>query len=136
MNFFERIYDIIRAVPSGQVISYGQVAFLAGNPRMARQVGWALHVCPEDVPWHRVIRKDGSLPDLSPESSERQRMLLEREGIEFDDRGHVLRRYFGDGIGSVDSTEQNSVPCRNRTEAKDALEGVSAICYRPRLTER
>lgn len=93
MNFFEQVYDIVRAIPPGQVISYGQVAFLAGSPRMARQVGWALHACPEDVPWQRVVRKDGSLPELA-EGSGRQRELLEREGVLFDDKGRVLRPHF------------------------------------------
>ncbi len=98
MNFFERAYVVIREIPPGQVISYGQVAFLAGNPRMARQVGWALHVCPKDVPWHRVVRKDGSLPSLGLEGNRRQRELLAREGVRFDDRGRVLRECFGDGL--------------------------------------
>lgn len=96
MNFFELVYDVVRSVPSGQVISYGQVAFLAGNPRMARQVGWALHVCPANVPWQRVVRKDGSLPGLAPEGSRRQRTLLEAEGVAFDEAGRVLRIHFGD----------------------------------------
>lgn len=94
VNFFEQIYDIVRTVPAGQVISYGQVACLAGNPHMARQVGWALHNCPDDVPWHRVIRKDGTLPPMSPEATARQRILLEREGITFDERGRIPHRYF------------------------------------------
>ena len=98
MNFFEKVYAVIRTVPPGQVISYGQVAFLAGNPHMARQVGWALHTCPSDVPWHRVVRKDGSLPSLSPETSFRQRSLLEQEGVFFDEKGRVRRKYFGDGL--------------------------------------
>lgn len=97
MNFFERVYAVVRAVPPGEVVSYGQVAFLAGNPRMARQVGWALHVCPPDVPWHRVVRKDGSLPAFPGECSDRQRMLLEREGVLFDDEGRVSRLSFGGG---------------------------------------
>lgn len=96
MKFFEKAYAVIRTVPPGQVISYGQVAFIAGNPRMARQVGWALHSCPPDVPWHRVVRKDGSLPHLPPEAILRQRTLLEHEGVTFDDEGRVCRRYFGE----------------------------------------
>ena len=101
MNFFEKAYDVIRAVPPGQVISYGQAAFLAGNPRMARHVGWALHSCPPDVPWHRVVRKDGSLPPLPPESALPQRALLYREFIAFYEKGRVLREYFGDGLPSL-----------------------------------
>lgn len=94
MNFFEQVYDIVRSVPPGHVISYGQVAFLAGNPRMARQVGWALHVCPTDVPWQRVVRKDGSLPQSPGMCGERQRSLLEQEGVKFDEQGRVLRPHF------------------------------------------
>ena len=63
MNFFETVYKIVSEIPTGKVISYGGVARLAGNPRMARQVGWALHVNPYQgvVPCHRVVMKDGSL---------------------------------------------------------------------------
>ena len=43
MNFFEIVYEVVGTIPYGHVMSYGQVARLAGNPRMARQVGWALH---------------------------------------------------------------------------------------------
>ena len=93
MNFFEHVYDIVRSVPRGKVISYGQIAFLAGNPRMARQVGWALHVCPQDVPWQRVVRKDGSLPQ-GPGTDGRQRNMLEEEGVRFDEKGRVLRTHF------------------------------------------
>ncbi len=99
MNFFERVYDIIRTVPSGQVISYSQVAFLAGNPRMARQVGWALHTCDPSVPWHRVVRKDGSIADFASDGDENlQKKLLEREGVKFDMQGRVLKSFFGDGL--------------------------------------
>ena len=102
MNFFELVYRIVRAVPPGQVISYGQVALLAGNPCMARQVDWALHVCPPDVPWQRVVRKDGSLAPLPPDGSSRQRALLEAEGVAFDSRGRVIRGHFGDGLSARD----------------------------------
>ena len=94
MNFFEQVYDIVRSIPPGQVISYGQIAFLAGNPRMARQVGWALHCCPKDVPWQRVVRKDGSLPQGPGLNDSRQRKLLEMEGVNFDEEGRVLRSHF------------------------------------------
>ena len=116
-NFFDRVYDIVRSVPAGQVISYGQTAFLAGNPRMARQVGWALHVCPGDVPWHRVVRKDGSLPALSPEASLRQRRLLEAEGVIFDETGRVLRAHIEESACSAEKAASGSV------QANDALEG-------------
>ena len=73
MNFFETVYKIVSEIPTGKVISYGGVARLAGNPRMARQVGWALHVNPYQgvVPCHRVVMKDGSLSKGFP-SAERK----------------------------------------------------------------
>ena len=69
MNFNERVYEIVRRVPKGKVISYGQVAFLAGSPRGARAVGWALHRNPypwvmggeNPVPCHRVVGSTGAL---------------------------------------------------------------------------
>ena len=90
-NFFETAYAVTRTIPPGRVMSYGQIAALAGNPRMARQVGWAMHDCPPDVPWHRVVRRDGS---IATGDGDVQRALLEAEGVEFDGNGRVLREYF------------------------------------------
>jgi methylated-DNA-protein-cysteine methyltransferase-like protein len=68
------------------------VAELAGLPGRARQVGYALHALPPatTVPWHRVLNARGmiSLPAGSPSALE-QRLLLEREGVHFDQRGQV-----------------------------------------------
>ena len=96
MGLFQRIYEAVRAVPPGRVVSYGQAAALAGHPGAARQAGWALHACtPEDgVPWHRVVAKDGRLPAQSAAGFPLQRMLLEGEGVAFDSRGRVLPGYF------------------------------------------
>lgn len=90
MNFFETVYKIVSEIPTGKVISYGGVARLAGNPRMARQVGWALHVNPYQgvVPCHRVVMKDGSLSKgFAFGGEEVQRALLEKEGVGFDGQG-------------------------------------------------
>ncbi len=114
MNFFERVYAVVRSIAPGEVVSYGQVAFLAGNPRMARQVGWALHVCPENVPWHRVVRKDGSLPVFSQEGSDRQRNLLLQEGVLFDEKGRVNRIHFGAPSEAPGRGMKSS--CRRRTK--------------------
>ena len=58
-NSFERIYAVVKKIPRGTVASYGQVALLAGNPRWARVVGYALHVNPdpEGIPCYRVVTK-------------------------------------------------------------------------------
>ena len=79
-----RIYETIRDIPKGNVASYGQVAEIAGIPRGARQVGWALRQLPRghDVPWHRVITASGKLA-FKPGSAafRKQRKLLLGEDV-------------------------------------------------------
>lgn len=83
---FERIYDITARIPWGRVASYGQIAALAGNPRGARVVGFAMHGChSRRIPCHRVVYRDGSLCPYWPE----QRELLLAEGVAFTDDGRV-----------------------------------------------
>ena len=98
MSFFETVYAITKQIPLGRVTTYGQIARLAGNPRMARQVGWALHVNPEPgdaIPCHRVINRNGELcKGFAFGGPEAQRLLLEAEGIAFSPDGTVdLERY-------------------------------------------
>ena len=92
MNSFERIYEVVRAIPRGTVASYGQVARLAGNPRWARVVGYALHVNPdpEETPCYRVVTKDGrTSPAFAYGGSDIQRAMLEADGVEFLPDGRV-----------------------------------------------
>lgn len=86
-SFFQQVYDIVRAIPWGKVVSYGQIAHALGRPRSARVVGWAMAGCPEGLPWHRVIKGDGSISvgvmaDLCQD-------LLEEEGVAFLPDGRV-----------------------------------------------
>lgn len=90
MNFRETVLDIVRAVPAGSVVTYGQVAALAGFPRRARQVGQALRECGEDVPWQRVVGAGGSVR-LQP--AERQLQLLRAEGVAVLGTRVDLKRY-------------------------------------------
>ena len=62
---FEKIYDVVKQIPYGQVATYGQVAAIAGNRRWARVVGYALHVNPdpEGIPCYRVVKKDGQVSE-------------------------------------------------------------------------
>jgi methylated-DNA-protein-cysteine methyltransferase-like protein len=78
LNFRERVFAIVGAVPTGRVVTYGQVAALAGFPRRARQVGHLLRDCPPDVPWQRVVGAGGRVR-LQP--GERQWELLRSEGV-------------------------------------------------------
>ena len=80
-NFFERVYEIVAQIPYGKVISYGQIAAALGKPGAARSVGWALSACPEDLPWQRVVKADGSITGGA--YSELRRELLTSEGVEF-----------------------------------------------------
>lgn len=92
MNSYERIYAVVRQIPRGKVASYGQVARLAGNPRWARVVGYALHVNPdpESIPCYRVVTRDGrTSPAFAFGGSDIQRALLEADGIEFLPDGRV-----------------------------------------------
>jgi methylated-DNA-protein-cysteine methyltransferase-like protein len=97
-GFFERVYRLVRQVPPGRVTSYGAIARMLGNARAARTVGWALHALPpgSDVPWQRVINSQGRISTSCREhGAERQRALLEAEGVEFDARDRVDWARFG-----------------------------------------
>lgn len=97
MNTFEKIYEIVKTIPEGRVATYGQVAFLAGNPRWARVVGYALHnnPNPSEIPCHRVVNREGKVaPGFAFGGSNIQRQLLEAEGIVFEPDGTVdLEKY-------------------------------------------
>lgn len=91
-NTYEKIYDVVRRIPRGTVATYGQVAALAGNRRWARVVGYALHVNPnpDEIPCYRVVTKEGNVsPAFAFGGGNRQRELLEADGVEFED-GHVI----------------------------------------------
>lgn len=78
------VFDFIRSVPRGRVVTYGQVARLAGYPRGARLVGWALHWAGEgEVPAQRVVNRFGSLASgYTWGGRARHRADLEAEGVE------------------------------------------------------
>lgn len=93
----ETIIAVVRRIPRGRVATYGQIAALARLPRQPRLVGYAMHALPSSttVPWHRVINARGMVSIRSDgAASLSQRLLLEREGVQFDGRGRVsLERY-------------------------------------------
>ncbi|MBQ9482609.1 MAG: MGMT family protein [Ruminiclostridium sp.] len=97
MNTFENIYLVVQSIPRGKVASYGQVARLAGNPRMSRVVGYALHVNPdpENIPCYRVVNRFGEVSSaFAFGGGNRQRELLEADGVEFDGEGRVKKEFF------------------------------------------
>jgi methylated-DNA-protein-cysteine methyltransferase-like protein len=92
-SFNEAVYALVRRVPPGRVIAYGSVAALLGDPRKAREVGWAMNACPDDVPAHRVINRLGAVSG-PPGGADRRRRRLEQEGVVFGPDGRCdLARY-------------------------------------------
>ena len=94
-NTYEKIYDVVRQIPRGTVATYGQVAALAGNRRWARVVGYALHVNPdsEQIPCYRVVNKADVSAAFAFGGGNRQRELLEADGVEFEDGHVVMEKY-------------------------------------------
>jgi methylated-DNA-protein-cysteine methyltransferase related protein len=94
-GYNERVYQIVRRIPAGQVMTYGQIAELLGEGYTPRTVGFVMHASPDGVPWHRVINSQGACSTgrvLLPHNV--QQSLLEAEGITFDARGRCdLKRY-------------------------------------------
>lgn len=86
MNFFERVYKIVKKIPRGKVMTYGQVAKALGT-RDARRVGQALHANTNpEIPCHRVVFADGNLaPGYAFGGREEQKKRLEGEGVRLVD---------------------------------------------------
>jgi methylated-DNA-protein-cysteine methyltransferase-like protein len=85
MKFKEKVIAIIKAIPQGKVMSYGQVAAWAGSPRAARQVGFILRSSDLDsLPWQRVVNNQGqiSIKGNAGASKDLQHSLLQAEGVE------------------------------------------------------
>lgn len=97
INTYNDIYATVCLIPPGKVATYGQVARLAGLPRGARQVGYALSALSEDqdVPWYRVINAKGEISlRATPGRENLQQILLEDEGVEFGLYGKIdLQRF-------------------------------------------
>ena len=93
---YDAVYRVVRRIPKGRVMTYGQIAGLTANRLSPRAVGWAMHGCPEGVPWQRVVNASGGcstdrLPDV-PEGL--QQAMLEAEGVVFKENGTLdLARY-------------------------------------------
>ena len=91
-EFQQQVYAIVAQVPPGKVVTYGQIAGWLGQPRAARQVGYAMAACPRDMqlPWQRVVNAQGQVSKrANPEDEELQRARLQGEGIVFDAAGRI-----------------------------------------------
>lgn len=99
-SFDQAVYDIVRAIPRGRVMTYGAIAALVPPPRgmpldafhriRARWVGYALGRAPDGIPWQRVVGAGGRISPRGEGGMEVQRALLRREGVRFDAAGRIL----------------------------------------------
>ena len=90
-NLIYEILSVVEEIPAGCVATYGQIAALAGNPRWARVVGYALHVNPDpsEIPCYRVVNRQGKVSSAFAFGGENMQIqLLSADGVEFVD-GHV-----------------------------------------------
>ena len=116
--YYEQVWALVRQIPSGKVAAYGQIAMMLPPPNGVefeaykafgpRWVGGAMANCPDDVPWQRVINSQGKIS--ARPGAERQRQMLEEEGVEFDPKDRVdLKKYGWSGGGEEDVPKQASL---------------------------
>jgi len=88
-GFRARVEALVRQIPAGRVMTYGQLAALCGNARAARIVGGIAHFGDPDLPWQRVVNKQGGLASGYPGGRSGHAQVLRSEGVEVTDDYHV-----------------------------------------------
>ena len=124
-GFFERVYEVVEQIPEGMVATYGQVALLAGRPRSARYVGYALHSNPRpgEIPCHRVVFADGHICEgFAFGGPDAQRELLLGEGVAFKDR-HARR------LARLSLASRALALCRGQNHHKGACPLCGGLVY-------
>lgn len=116
-EYFERVWQLVRGVPKGKVATYGQIAMMLPPPPGVelesyrtfgpRWVGGAMAACPEDVPWQRVINSQGKISQRP--GAEKQRVLLENEGVVFEKDTVDLQKYGWRGFDKDDEPQQEKL---------------------------
>jgi len=87
---FTPVWKLVKRIPRGRVMTYGQISEHLGRRLSARAVGWAMNGCPDDVPWWRVVNAQGRCSTESlVEPPGLQRRLLTKEGVRFDAHGRI-----------------------------------------------
>ena len=94
-NYRERVYRIVRRIPRGHVMTYGQLAEILGEGYTPRTIGFVMHGSDDKTPWHRVLNAQGACSTgriVLP--YDKQQRMLEAEGVSFDERGRCeLQNY-------------------------------------------
>jgi methylated-DNA-protein-cysteine methyltransferase related protein len=94
-KYRERVYAMVRRIPRGRVMTYGQIAELLGDGYTPRTVGFCMHSSPDGTPWQRVVNAQGKCSTgkiVLPH--DKQQRLLELEGVEFDTNGRCDLQQF------------------------------------------
>lgn len=94
-KYRERVYKIVRRIPRGRVMTYGQIAELLGDGYTPRTVGFCMHSSPDGTPWQRVLNSQGKTSTgkiVLPQ--DKQQRLLELEGVVFDKNGRCDLQQF------------------------------------------
>jgi methylated-DNA-protein-cysteine methyltransferase-like protein len=95
LNYRERVYQVVRSIPRGRVMTYGQIAEILGDGYTPRTVGFCMHASDDITPWHRVINAQGACSTgriVLPH--DKQQRMLEAEGVKFNERGRCdLKTY-------------------------------------------
>ena len=115
--YYEQVWNLVRKIPRGNVASYGQIAMMIPPPIgvdldnykafSPRWVGGAMAACPDDVPWQRVINSQGKISERP--GAERQRALLEEEGVIFVKDKVDMKQYGWKGLGDEEEPKQESL---------------------------
>ena len=115
--YYEQVWNLVRQIPEGKVTAYGQIALMLPPPNGVefeaykafgpRWVGGAMANCPDDVPWQRVINSQGKIS--ARPGAERQRQLLEEEGVVFVKDKVDLKKYGWKGPNEADAPRQESL---------------------------
>lgn len=84
-SFKQEVFDIVAQIPKGRLMSYGDIAALAGHPNAARQVGGLAHFGPTELPWHRVVNRLGDCASGYYGGKAGHQQALEAEGVKVKD---------------------------------------------------
>ena len=116
-QYRERVYRIVRRIPAGRVMTYGQIAYMLGEGYTPRTVGFVMHGADEsNTPWHRVINSQGRCSTgriVLP--ADKQRRMLEHEGVKFDQQGRCDLETF------LWKPRRRTSPRREKQKARAAL---------------
>lgn len=87
--FKERVYELVAQIPKGRVMTYGDIAALCGEAHAARIVGGLAHFGPTDLPWHRVVNRQGLMANGYYDGKQGHKIALEAEGIIVNDEYRI-----------------------------------------------